>query len=188
MSKRLAGFRLHQSDSTDMGWSDARHRSKNQPAVTLADFIAWLSGLLHAATPLGLSIVLSLVAVAAALISQSTALISIPDPVQRQSAAVGLLKASLPPNLCLAAFSFDIWALTTITTGDKNALMTYNLAGKSEAVVLLISVHILIYVLVLAWGGVVRLPTATPPHGSLKVEAWLSVFAVIGCIIMQAYP
>lgn len=137
------------------------------------------------ATPLGLVLVLNLVAVVAVLISQGTDLMAEKDSKKRESKAWHLLISSLPQNMCLAAFSYDIWAITILLSSDAKTLTLYNLTNKNSAIQLLIVVHVFLYIFALAWGGMVR--GGGSSEQSIKLELFLAIIAILLCIGFQAY-
>lgn len=154
------------------------------------------------ATPLCLSILLSLVGVTAVLISESGSILAVGEYKRRKSLAVYHLLSSIPQNLCLAAFSYDIWVVTTLLSADSKTIDAYNLPQKGDSILLLIVVHIVGYMFVLGWGAVVRpLPSATPPPSgggspavsselekkTVTVELVVSCLAILACILFQAY-
>lgn len=137
------------------------------------------------ATPLTLALVLNLIAVVAVLVSQAAELASEKDSKKREAKAWDLLISSLPQNMCLAAFSFDIWAVTTLLSSDAKTHILYNLTDKDSAIQLLIVIHVFLYIFVLAWGGVVR--GGQGAGGSIKLELLLAIIAIVFCIVFQVY-
>ena len=104
--------------------------------------------------PLMLAVFLSLIGVAAVLLSQGVTLIREPDPTRRRQAALGLLVTAVPPNVCRAAFSFDIWVVTTLFANDPKTLAFYNIENKLSAIQLLLLLHLILFILVSSWGPV----------------------------------
>jgi hypothetical protein len=135
------------------------------------------------ATPLGLALFLSFVGVAAVVIGDTTNLANEQDETKRRQKALSLIYRAIPQNLCLAAFSFDIWAITTMFTGDDTTLATYHLQNKGNAIQLLIVAHLVAYIFVLGWGAIVR----KKDEGSvLTLDSMFSGLAILGCILLQA--
>jgi hypothetical protein len=149
--------------------------------------ITRMSQFIDKATPLTLAMFLSVIGIAAALISEASNILAETDQDKRRSMASLLLLTALAPNLCLGAFSFDIWAITTLFSAEQKALTLYNLAGKSNAIQLLLVVHLFLYLLVLAWGGVVRGPASGSGKSYLFLEPLLGILAVVLCVVFQAY-
>src|SRR5712664_3349380 len=97
--------------------------------------------------PLMLALFLSLIGVAAVLLSQGVTLVREADPTRRRHAALGLLLTALPPNVCRASFSFDIWVVTTLFANDPKTIEFYNLANKLSAIQLLLLLHLILFIL-----------------------------------------
>jgi hypothetical protein len=146
-----------------------------------------INQLLDKATPLALSLFLSVIGVVAVLITEASNIVNAADPNKRKELAQRLILSSLPPNLCLGALSFDIWAITTLFANDHTAISSYNLSGKSNSILLVLVAHLMLYQGVLAWGGVVRGRAAESASKRFILEITLSVFAVMLCIIFQVY-
>jgi|SRR5438876_7930462 len=108
---------------------------------------------LEKAMPLLMALGFSLIGVVASLIA---GLGAEPEVQRRKDLAIELFRDSLPRSLCLATFSFDIWAMTLIYSSDPTTLSKYDLAGKQAVVQLLLVVHFILYITVLGWGGLVR--------------------------------
>ncbi len=137
------------------------------------------------ATPLVLSLFLSVIGIAAALITEAKDILTEPDPTKRKNMAWTLILSALAPNLCLGAVSFDIWAITTLFAAEQKALTLYNLTGKTNAIQLLLVCHLFLYLMVLAWGGIVR--GRSTPNPRFLLESCLGVLAVLFCIAFQCY-
>ena len=137
------------------------------------------------ATPLLLALVLSVMGIAAALIVEAKDILAETDDAKRKKLASNVVLSALSPSLCLAAFSFDIWAITTSFATDEKALLFYNLKGKNNALLLMLAVHLFLYVMVLAWGGVVRGRASKNPR--FLLELVLGVVAIFLCIAFQVY-
>ncbi|SRR6266571_7097144 len=139
--------------------------------------------MIERAVPLALAVVVSFVSVAAELISRGAEVLKEPEYQKRKALAQGVLLGSVPQSLCLAALSYDIWVVTSLFSGDAATLKLYNLAGKQSSIVLLIVAHVMLYLFVLGWGGVVR------SHGvhSMKLEMWLAIAAIVLCVWFQVY-
>jgi hypothetical protein len=137
------------------------------------------------ATPLALSLFLSVIGIAAELITQARDITAETDEARRREKARSLIISSLAPNICLGAFSFDIWVITTLFSSEDKALKLYNLYGKGGTVQLLLVAHLFIYLLVLAWGGVVRGNTGGDRRFAFEVT--LGITALVLCIVFQSY-
>jgi hypothetical protein len=136
------------------------------------------------ATPLALSLFLGLIGVAAVLISKGAALTAETDPAKRKKAAIASLVSALPPNLCRSSFSYDIWVVTALFSSDPKTLAYYNLADKHSAIQLLMVVHIILFLVVASWGGIVRGGIETEGAG---LELICALVAVALCIVFQVY-
>jgi len=79
------------------------------------------------ATPMALSLFLGLIGVVAVLISRGQSLLAEADANKRRELAVNALLDALPPNLCRASFSYDIWVITALFAGDAKTLQFYNI-------------------------------------------------------------
>lgn len=139
------------------------------------------------AAPLCLALVLSLIGVAAILISEGGELAKETDQNKKLKKAGLLILSSLPQSLCLGAFSYDIWVVTTLFSADPKTLPFYNLVNKQDAIVLLMVIHFILYLFVLAWGGVVRGIRDDTTKKEFILEILLSGLAIVVCILYQAY-
>jgi hypothetical protein len=139
------------------------------------------------AAPLLLALLLGLIGVVATLISRGRDLMAEPEPRKRKALARGVVLASSAPGLCLAAFSFDIWALTTLFSADDQTLSLYNLAGKDGVLPVFLVAHIVLYIGTIAWGGVVRAGEVKHDSETPVFEMLLGVAAVLLCVGFQAY-
>lgn len=140
------------------------------------------------AVPLTLTLVFSCIGIAAALITRSAEITGESDETTKKEMIRRAVLGTIPPSLCLAAFSFDIWVLTTLFSADDNTLLTYNLKDKNNTVPLLLVIHFFLYVAVLAWGGVVRGAPDYSQKPSYTWEILLALLAVSFCIGFQVYP
>src|SRR5712671_788147 len=136
------------------------------------------------ATPLALSLFLGLIGVAAVLISKGAILMAETDPKKRKDAAIASLVSALPPNLCRSSFSYDIWVVTALFSSDAKTVAFYNLTDKHSAIQLLMVIHIILFLVVTSWGGIVRGGIDTQ---SALLEISCAVAAVLLCIIFQVY-
>jgi hypothetical protein len=134
------------------------------------------------ATPLALALILGLVGFATAPMTKSQILTE-QDADARLTIAKNAYLDALAPNLCLASFSFDIWAVTTLFAADPKVLDLYNLTGKQSAISTLLAAHVLLFVVALIWGPLVRRNT----NKGLSLEISVGSFAVIFCILFQVY-
>lgn len=137
------------------------------------------------ATPILLTFILSLVGIGAILISQGNTIVAETDYKIRRDKALNLIIASLPHNLCLAAFSYDIWVVTTLFSGDEKTLQFYNIYNKQAVILILITIHVMLYVFVIAWGGVVRGASSDNKHYFPEIVAM--ALAIVSCILFQSY-
>lgn len=144
-----------------------------------------MNDFIRQAAPLALTLFLSLIGVAAVLISQGARLATETDAGKRREAAFGLLISALPPNLCRASFSFDIWVVTALFSGDANTLSFYNIKDKHSAIQLLIVVHLILFLFVASWGGLVR--READDIKEVLLELGGALLAVILCVLFQVY-
>src|SRR5438309_3286327 len=100
-----------------------------------------MNDLITKAAPLLLALLLGLVGVVSTVVSHGRKLTAEDDLTKREKLATAILLAGLPPSLCLSAFSYDIWALTTLFAGDEKTWVQYNIKGKDSAVLVLLLVH-----------------------------------------------
>jgi hypothetical protein len=147
-----------------------------------------LNELIRQATPLALAAAFSVLGVIAALIGEAGTLLAEANPDKRRARAKEHFKSSVPPALCVAAFSYDIWALTTMFTSDTTTLTFYNLKGKSDAVTLLLLLHFSLYMFVLVWSGLVRGRADASSEIRYGLEYLCAVVAILLCIGFQVYP
>lgn len=110
-----------------------------------------LNDFIKISAPLLVAVLLSFLGVTATVIIQAQQLTGNNDQERRQKAWWLILEA-LPQNLCLSLFSFDVWALTTLFSSNDTIAKEYNISGKTDAAILLILVHLVLYMSVLAWG------------------------------------
>ncbi len=138
-------------------------------------------------TPLIIALLLGLIGVSATLISRGGEILREANHTRRRSLAISAILGALPQNLCLSSFSFDIWALTTLFSSDPKTLLLYNLTSKNSALQLMLLMHIIIYIIVLAWAGIVRNVggAGNPPHPIFELS--LGVIAIILCICFQVF-
>lgn len=77
--------------------------------------------------------------------------------------------------------------MTTLFSADARTLEFYNLSHKETAIQLLIVIHMILYIFVLAWGGLVR---GTQDQLSIRqflLEISLAFIFLVLCIAFQAY-
>ncbi len=132
-----------------------------------------------------LAIVFGLIGVVASLITNGSALLAEEDINKRKKLAWGTILNSLPQSICLSTFSFDIWALTLLVASDTTTLQKYNLTDKGGFLQLILVLHIFLYISVLAWGGMIRSGTSGNGETEIGLDFFLSIFALIMCIILQ---
>lgn len=142
---------------------------------------------INRAAPLSLAVLLSLPGVTAALINSARQLTKETEYEIRRKKALHLLLEALPGNLFLALFSFDIWVITTLFSADTKTLEFYNLSNKESAIQLLIVIHMILYIFVLAWGGLVRGNQDQLSINQFLLEILLALIALVLCILFQAY-
>lgn len=143
-----------------------------------------MNDFIRQATPLALALFLGLIGVAAVLISQGAKLASEKNSSTRRKAAFAAIVAALPPNLCRSALSYDIWVVTTLFASDPKTLGFYNITDKHSAIQLLIVIHLILFLFVASWGGLVRKGDDT---GDMLLEVGVSLFAVLLCVLFQVY-
>ncbi len=146
-----------------------------------------MNSLIEKGAPLALSLLFGLVGVVAVLISEGAALRGEQDDTKRRQKAVVLMLKSLPGSLCLSAFSYDIWVITTLFSADSKTVVFYNLTGKQTAVLLLLVSHLGLYLFALAWGGMVRAKGEIIKYRHLAFEIILGLLAVVFCVVFQRY-
>lgn len=143
-----------------------------------------MNDFIRQSTPLALALCLGMVGVTAVLISKGATILSEADFGKRRQLAWAVLVSALPANLCRSSFSFDIWVITALFAGDNKTLAFYNITDKQSAVQLLIVLHLILFLFVASWGGLVRRGDTVEGVG---LEVFVALAAVLLCIAFQVY-
>lgn len=137
--------------------------------------------------PLGLALLFGFIAVAGAIISQGSRFKEASNYNERKARAITIVFSNLPHSLCLSAFSYDIWVITTLFSADPKTLQFYNLTNKATVIPLLLLFHVMFFIFVLGWSGAVR---EQPTGSDVKYFALENICAVISillCIGFQVF-
>lgn len=156
--------------------------------------------------PLLLTIILSLIRVAASLITQGSSIMEEKDYKKRRAKALEVLLGALPLSLCHAAFSYDVWVITTLLVADPKTQVFYNLTGKEALIHLFLVIHVICYIMILGWSivrgsdkkqelgdmAIVTQGRTTANNGSSNskfylFELFIAFLAILLCFVFQDF-